>query len=395
MGGVLRIRSHVVATIAMTLLAVPTLALVAASAQAGQSIIDRHMGVSRERAADRPRSEGDQAIVNGWPLYRTERGQEAYNATMATLAATSGTAPGANAFRRCFDLDCDFDAPRIGRDGWIPSGRIWVSPSDYILIVHSPRSDRESRRRSPRGMRYFVFHEFHNSSRNTDTYDTISAHRGRVFVPFYMSKEGIDAHGRQFVAIVQVAPFDVVSVHATNYGSAGPGVEVAKNMTDELQPLQARAGIVLAAIVKRAAPQLRVVNHRGREGLSMLRGYEHWLAARRAERARQSVALPFVAAQASRVASARGGLADLIFAAGRSRRLAVSDRAFVPPRAVLEEAPTARPAEMAAAGDEPRLVGPIRLVRRPEPEPPTARPPALVRPAQLIRQSAFSPAVGQ
>src|SRR5690606_36467252 len=119
---------------------------------------------------------------------------------------------------------------------------------------------------------YFVFHEFHNSSRNTDPYDTISSHRGRVFVPFYMSKVGVDDHGRRYVAIIQVAPYDVVSVHATNYGSAGPGVEVAKNMSDDLQPLQARAGIVLARIVKRAAPLLRVVNHRGREGLSMLRG---------------------------------------------------------------------------------------------------------------------------
>lgn len=396
MVGVLRIRGNVIATVAMAMLVLPLLIPPNASAQIGQSILDRNMGVSRARAAERPRSEGDQAIVDGWPLYRTERGQEAHNAAMATLAATNGTAPGASVFRRCFDLDCDFDLPRIGRDGWLPSGRIWVSPTDYILVVHSPRPNRDSRRRSPRSMRYFVFHEFHNSSRNTDTYDTISAHRGRVFVPFYMSKEGVDAHGRQYVAIVQVAPFDVVSVHATNFGSAGPGVEVAKNMSDDLQPLQARAGIVLARMVTRAVPHLRVVNHRGREGLSMLRGYENWLQARRSAGSRASVSLPFVAAHPSRVASAREGLADLIFAGRRSRGLAIAERAFVPPRAMLEETGRGPGVDMAsAADDEPRLVGPIRLIRRPETEQPRPRAPVLVKPAQLIRQSAFAPNIGQ
>lgn len=401
-----RIRNEVVAVIAMTLLALPVLAPVTASAQNGQGILYRNMDVSREGAAERPRSEGDQAIVNGWPLYRTPRGQEAYNATMATLAATSGAAPGANAFRSCYDLDCDLDLPRIGGDGWIPSGRIWISPTDYILVAHSPRADRRSQRRSWRGMRYFVFHEFHNSSRNTDPYDTISSHSGRVFVPFYMSKAGVDAHGRQYVAIVQIAPYDVASVHATNYGSAGPGVEVAKNMTDDLQPLQARAGIVLAAIVKRAAPHLRVVNHRGREGLSMLQGYERWREARNGDGSRRSVALPFQPAHPSRVASVRGELADLIFSRGHSRRLAVAERAFVPPRAAIE----VTEADARSAYDNaPRLIGPIQLARRPEPaferpsepvpgpvhERAKPRSPILVRPVQLIRQSAFSQDYGQ
>jgi len=388
--GVLRMRGEFIATLVMALLALPVMVPADASAQSGQTILDRNVDVSRERAADRPRSEGDQTIVNGWPLYRTERGQAAYNATMATLAATNSAPPGANAFRSCFDLDCDFDVPRIGRDGWIPSGRIWISPSDYVLVVHSPRPDRTNRRRSERSMRYFVFHEFHNSSRNTDPYDTISSHNGRVFVPFYMSKTGVDAHGRQYVAIIQVAPYDVVSVHATNYGSAGPGVEVAKNMTDDLQPLQARAGIVLAHIVKRASPRLRVVNHRGREGLSMLHGYEHWVEARRGDRTQRSVALPFQPASASRVAAARGNLADLIFAPGRSRNLAIAERAFVPPRAVLEER-----SEGAGAQGEPQLVGPIRMARRPAPEHSKPRTPILVKRVQLIRQSAFVTNVGQ
>jgi hypothetical protein len=181
-----------------------------------------------------------------------------------------------------------------------------------------------------------------------------------------------------------------VSVHATNYGSAGPGVEVAKNMTDDLQPLQARAGIVLAHIVKRASPNLRVVNHRGREGASMLRGYEHWVEARREDRNQRSVALPFQPASASRVAAVRGELADLIFTPGRSRRLAIAERAFVPPRAALEEG-----GERDRAQAEPQLVSPIRLARRPARERAKPRTPILVKRVQLIRQSAFVTNVGQ
>ena len=44
-----------------------------------------------------------------------------------------------------------------------------------------------------------------------------------------MSKQWTDARGRRFVIVVQVAPHDVVSFHATDKGSAGPGMEVAKN----------------------------------------------------------------------------------------------------------------------------------------------------------------------
>ena len=91
-------------------------------------------------------------------------------------------------------------------------------------------------------MRYFVFHEFLNSTHNTDPYDTISAHSGSVFVPLYMSKQWTDAKGRRFVIVVQVAPYDVVSLHATDKGSAGPGMEVAKNTADELRAAAGAGG---------------------------------------------------------------------------------------------------------------------------------------------------------
>jgi len=334
----------------------------AAAAQDGDQVLSRHIGVSRVRATERPRSEGDQAIVAGWPLYRTERGQAAYNSAMATLAATEERAPAATEFRNCPDLRCELELPLIGRDGWIPAGRIWTSPTDYVIVAHSarPGGSRRLRRHSFRTMRYFVLHEFHNSSRNTDLYDTISSHSGEVFVPFYMSKQGRDARGRRFVIIVQVAPYDVVSVHATNYASAGPGVEVAANTDDDLEPLQARAGLVLAAMLTRAAPHLKVVNHRGNEGLAMLEAYETRMAVIRSRRAGRALALPFVPASGERIASVSARLADLIARPGSSSPIAIADRRFVPPRtSIAERAGQAEPTEA------PRLIGPIQLARRP------------------------------
>ena len=233
---------------------------------------------------------------------------------MATLKATDSASPGPRAFGGCVGLECNLSLPAIGADGWIPAGRIWVSPTDYVLIVHSPRlrDGASYRRRSQRDMRYFVFHEFLNSTHNTDPYDTISAHSGSVFVPLYMGKQWTDARGRRFVIVVQVAPYDVVSLHATDKGSAGPGIEVAKNTSDELQPLQALAGVLIATIAKVASPQLAVVHHRGVEGLPMLNAYKRRLAILREQPGAPTVALPFMPAHPERVARANASLHDLI-----------------------------------------------------------------------------------
>ena len=241
----------------------PSKSVAQANGQDAVPVKDRHIDASRAGATQQPRSEGDQAIVDGWPLYRTERGQAAFNDAMATLKATDGAAPAAGRIQGMRGIGVQSLASRPGADGWIPPGRIWVSPTEYVLFVHSPRlRDGQSyRRRASRDMRYFVYHEFHNSTRNTDPFDTISSHSGSVFVSFYMSKQWTDAKGRRFVIVVQVAPHDVVSFHATDKGSAGPGMEVAKNYTDALEPLQGLAGILVATIVKTAAPQLEVVNH--------------------------------------------------------------------------------------------------------------------------------------
>ena len=348
------------ATFALVL-AMPLLAgtnLTNAVAQSAAPLKERNIGVSRGGAAQLPRSEGDQAVVDGWPLYRTEKGQAAFNDTMATLKATEGTAPVATDFNGCAELHCALSLPAIGTDGWIPAGRIWVSPTDYVLIVHSARlrGGQSYRRRPFKSMRVFVYHEFHNSSRNTDTNDTISSHSSSVFVPLYMSKQGTDAFGRHFVAVVQVAPYDVVSIHATNHGSAGPGMEVAKNVTDALEPLQAQAGVLIGTIIKSAAPHLRVVNHRGAEGQPMLRAYEAQLAGLRARSGAPALPLPFVPAPAQRVAAETAKLDDLILRRGASPRIPVAERGFLP-----------KPEKSAAlATGEPVLIEAIQHATPPE-----------------------------
>jgi len=348
---------------------------------ARQPIRERHLDTSREEATSAPRREADQAIVDGWPLYRSRRGQQAFNEAMATLAATSSAAPPASRFAGCPDLACRLDLPRFDADGWLPPGRIWLSPTEYVLLVRSPRlaEGRSYRRHSPRRMRIFVFHEFLNSSRNTDPYDTISSHDGSVFVSFYMGKQGIDAAGLRYVAVIQAAPVDVVSVHATNLGSAGPGIEVAKNTTDELQQLQARAGILVAEMVKAAHPRLEVVNHRGDEGRPMLEAYDERREKLDEATAPRTLRLPFTPAEPSRLAGAAAALGDLIRRDGVSPGIPLHERALVAsmaaragtapqptqarvPAPVLVRSATPRPVASAdnLPAPAPRLVEPVR-----------------------------------
>lgn len=289
-----------------------------AASLANKSIVQRHADISRGLASGAPKKEADQKVINGWPMYRTNRGQDAFNAAMATLAVTDVQAPPAFAFKGCKKLHCHLLLPKIGKDGWIPSGRIWVAPDEYVLVVHSRRPQRY-RRRSRKSMRYFIFHEFHNSTRNTDVFDTISAHKRSVFVPFYLGKEGKDARGQKYVVIVQVAPYDVVSRHATTHGSRGPGVEVAKNKWEKLSTVQSKAGIVLASIVEQKAPYLRMVHHRHQEGLPMLRAYKARIAALKGTRGARKVRLPFSPATRERVRKARVALGALIARKGVKR----------------------------------------------------------------------------
>ena len=114
-----------------------------------------------------------------------------------------------------------------------------------MLFVHSPRlgDGQAYRRRARRDMSYFVFHEFHNSTRNTDTYDTISSHSGSVFVPLYMSKQGTDAKGRRFVIVVQVAPYDVVQHSCLQHGAAPVRAwRSRRTMSDALEPPSVERG---------------------------------------------------------------------------------------------------------------------------------------------------------
>lgn len=327
-------------------------------------IKSRHLETPRNQAAQSPRSEGDQAVIAGWPLYRTERGQMAFNDAMATLVASEGAAPSASAFKGCVALECPLSLPPLEPSGWLTPGRIWISPSEYVLLVRSPRlrDGQTYRRRPPRQMRVFVFHEFHNSSRNTDLYDTISSHSGAVFVPFYMSKPATDAIGRRFVIVTQVAPYDVVSIHATNRGSAGPGIEVARNASDPVEPLQNLAGVIVATSLKTAAPNLQVVNHRGLEGMPMLDAFERRLAAIRNNAKATPLALPFVPAQPQRIATASASLTAVIARAGVSPRIPMADRGILPRRMASV---TERPQPVSLVGTEAQLIEPVTLVLPP------------------------------
>ena len=134
-------------------------------------------------------------------------------------------------------------------------------------------------------------------------------------------KPGRDARGHNYVVVVQVAPHDIVSRHARVFGSAGPGIEVAKNQREPLSRLQAVGGILVATIVKRAVPKLRMVHHRGTEGRPMLRAYRARRAAWKRARGGRRVRLPFVAADPVRVASAAGSLGSLIVHTGPVRTI--------------------------------------------------------------------------
>ncbi len=334
---------------------------------------NKHIGVQREAATKQPRSESDQAVVDGWPLYRTDRGQAAFNDAMAALKATDTAAPTPPAFKGCTALECNLSLPALRPDGWMPAGRLWVSPTEYVLIAHSPRNrdGQTYRRRMTRDMRVFVFHEFHNSSRNTDLFDTVSSHKGAVFVPLYLGKTATDAYGRRFVIVLQVAPLDVASIHASNHGSAGPGMEVARNISDAVDPLQNLAGILVATIAKVSLPRMQVVNHRGTEGQPMLNAYERRLATLRSRPTAPLVVLPFTPAPAQRLVTAAAKLDDLILRRGASPRLPVAERGVVPSaKSSLAQASMAAGPRLLPS--IPQLIGPIRLAVRPAAQPASA-----------------------
>ncbi len=345
-------------------------------------ILARHANRTREDAAQKPRSEKQQAVVQGWPLYRTNRGQDAFNQAMATLKATDVPPPPASAFAPCPDLTCKLALPRINADGWLSPGRLWLSPDTYVVIVKSPRPPRRRgyRRHSKRNMRVFVYHEFHNSTRNTDVYDTISAHRGSVFVSFYLSKPQRDAYGRQFVVLVQAAPHNVVSRHARNHGNRGPGVEVAKNFGDPLAPLQSKAGVLLGAMVAAREPQLRMVHHRGSEGRAMRRAYEAWRTGLKGANGRTTLRLPFTPATSALMANAKAPLAELIQVEG-APRLVVATAAPLEAPARPARRPQRQPARAlaAASSDAPPVLNGRALK-------PLARP----KPARVARLVDFS-----
>jgi len=165
-------------------------------------------------------------------------------------------------------------------------------------------------------------------------------------------------------------------------------MEVAKNYSDPLEPLQGLAGILVATIVKTAAPQLEVVNHGGTEGLPMLTEYQRRLQILRARPGAPSVVLPFVSAHAQRVAMASGRLEDLIVRRGASPLIPIAKRGVVPPRDEISE-PATVPVRSASltADPVPTLIGPIRAATRPAPQ----AQPTLVEPIRPAKRPTALP----
>ncbi|MEO1719464.1 MAG: hypothetical protein AAFR23_04445, partial [Pseudomonadota bacterium] len=154
------------------------------------------------------------------------------------------------------------------------------------------------------------------------------------------------------------------------------GIEVAKNVRDQLQRLQAEAGILVATIVKRAEPQLRVVRHRGREGLPMLAAYRARKTMRDTNGRGAWLRLPFAAALPARVSRVRLPLNALLSTGRATRRVA---RRPIERRSTVIAARTPRPVprrnQRAAQPRQPIF----RLTRRPAIVPKLVAAPRLVR----------------
>ena len=349
-------------------------------------IKDRHLDTPRKGAtAELPRSEGDQAVVEGWPLYRTERGQEAFNHAMATLRATDSASPAPRAFGGCVGLECNLSLPAIGADGSIPAGRIWISPTDYVLIVHSPRLREARATAAAPSATCATSCSTSSSTARTTPIPThhLRPQRQRVRAPLH--GQTMDRRPRPALRHRRAGrPLRRRQPAPTDKGSAGPGIEVAKNTSDELQPLQALAGVLIATIAKVASPQLAVVHHRGVEGLPMLNAYKRRLAILREQPGAPTVALPFMPAHPERVARA-ASLHNLIAPRDGSAAIPVASRAFLPPRDTIVSATEPMRATSAGADPVPVLIAPLRLATRPAP-------PMLVEPLRPVARPARAPA---
>jgi hypothetical protein len=140
----------------------------------------------------------------------------------------------------------------------------------------------------------------------------------------------------------------------------------AKNGNDALEPLQASAGVLISTMIKTAAPQLKVVNHRGTEGLPMLQAYERQVAAARGRGQSSAVTLPFVPAALQRVASAEAGLGELIQRRGVSPKIPIAERGFLPQKPPVDVATAFAPSPAPAMAS---LTSSLATIAVPTPQP--------------------------
>ena len=186
-------------------------------------------------------------------------------------------------------------------------------------------------------------------------------HRPVLIVPGFMSSglrciEGRWPGGRVWLDVAKLFSASGASLEAPNpprtllaHLALGGERLDADPMGIRLEPLQGLAGIVIAAMIKNAAPHLEVVNHHDVEGLPMLQAYESRLERLKTRPAAATVTLPYYPAAPEKVASAAGQLPELLKGYGPPPPIAVAQRGIVPSAArvsasepILIEAP--RPA---------------------------------------------------
>ena len=242
-----------------------------------------------------------------------------------------------------------------------------------MLIVHSPRlrDGASYRRRSQRDMRYFVLRVPQQHAQHRPLRHHLRPQRQR-FVPLYMASSRRRPrpplrHRRAGRPLRRRQP----ACH--DKGSAGAGVEVAKDTSDELQPLQALGRASCHHHRQGRSPQLAVVHHRGVEGLPMLNALQRRLAILREQPEDPRRPLPFMPAHPERVARANASLHDLITSPRRLGRNPRRQCAFLPPRGTIVSATGPMRATSGGGDPVPVLVAPLRLATRPAPPMPSSR----------------------
>lgn len=162
------------------------------------------------------------------------------------------------------------------KDGWLPEGELVPG----VRIVREEWAGRPHKGRLRDDNSIFVFHEtqvigskgepIDDARRIIDSWKSATGGRRGVYTPLMVSKTQIDREGKPYVEVIQIAPIQEYSAHASRLGNQnGSGVEVAMQQGDIPEPMQVKAAAAIADAVKGWKPDIRFVNHQDPEGLAM------------------------------------------------------------------------------------------------------------------------------